>query len=311
MPIPNPLSRRWLKPTLLLAMSGLMVGTLPAQEPPPTEPDPADDPALRAEALNAMGYAMAQQLRLQIGFDDNELAHIFAGMRDAATEQPEPEDFQSKIQLAQTIYRAKMEAFQEVENQRQEAEAAKNSAEAEAFLAELDKDPEITKSPSGLRYTILEPGNKEKVATPTGKVKVHYHGTLIDGTVFDSSVERGEPTEFPVNRVVPGFSEGLQLIGEGGKVKLYLPPDLGYGTRVRPGSKFGPNSLLIFDVEILEVMPEEERPTPTGSRMPPKLPPNLKPPPLPPDLKPPPPPPNMRPPAPPPQPQKRDANPES
>jgi len=86
----------------------------------------------------------------------------------------------------------------------------------------------------------------------TSTVKVHYHGTLIDGTVFDSSVERNEPVEFPLNGVIKGWTEGLQLMTVGSKYKLYIPADLGYGAR--PGASIEPNSVLIFEVELLEIV---------------------------------------------------------
>jgi len=105
------------------------------------------------------------------------------------------------------------------------------------------------KDDSGLFWTVEEAGTAEK-PTVANTVKVHYHGTLLDGTVFDSSVDRGEPIEFPLGRVVPGWQIGIPKFGKGGKGKLIVPPSLGYGSR--PAGKIPPNSVLVFDVELLD-----------------------------------------------------------
>ncbi|MEM1222518.1 MAG: FKBP-type peptidyl-prolyl cis-trans isomerase, partial [Verrucomicrobiota bacterium] len=111
----------------------------------------------------------------------------------------------------------------------------------------------ITKSDSGLCYKILEPGDETR-ATPQDQVLVHYRGTLTDGTVFDSSYDRGQPAQFGVSQVVPGFSEGVQLIGKGGKAKLYIPSELGYGPQVPPGGAIPPNAVLVFDIEMVDIL---------------------------------------------------------
>jgi len=119
----------------------------------------------------------------------------------------------------------------------------------------LDNNPNVKKSPTGLYYEIVEEGSDER-AGPSDSVKVHYQGTLTDGTEFDSSYQRGQPATFPVGGVVPGFGEGVQLVGPGGKVKLYIPGDLGYGPNPPGGSAIPPNGTLIFEVEMIEVNPE-------------------------------------------------------
>ncbi len=106
---------------------------------------------------------------------------------------------------------------------------------------------------SGLQYQIVQEGTGP-APKPTDVVKVHYRGTLLNGTEFDSSYKRNEPIEFPLNRVIPGWTEGLQLMKVGGKARLFVPPDLAYGENP-PGSVIGPNSVLIFDVELLGVTP--------------------------------------------------------
>jgi FKBP-type peptidyl-prolyl cis-trans isomerase FklB len=127
----------------------------------------------------------------------------------------------------------------------------KNKAAGEAFLAENKSKPGVVTLPSGLQYKIITEGTGPK-PTLNDKVKTHYHGTLIDGTVFDSSVERGQPISFPVSGVIKGWTEALQLMPVGSKWKLFLPADLAYGDR-QAGPKIGPNSTLVFDVELIAI----------------------------------------------------------
>lgn len=135
----------------------------------------------------------------------------------------------------------------EMKNQKAEA----NLKAGEKFLEENGKKPGVVVLASGLQYEILTEGTGPK---PTAKDKVtcHYHGTLIDGTVFDSSVRRGQPATFPLNMVIKGWTEGLQLMTVGSKWKFFIPPHLGYGDR-QVSAQIGPNSTLIFDVELLDI----------------------------------------------------------
>jgi FKBP-type peptidyl-prolyl cis-trans isomerase FklB len=126
-----------------------------------------------------------------------------------------------------------------------------SNAEGSAFLAENGKRPEVTTTASGLQYEILTEGNDVK-PVDADKVTVHYTGTLLDGTVFDSSVERGEPASFPLNGVIKGWTEGLQYMGIGAKYKFYIPSDLAYGPR-GAGGQIGPNATLIFEVELISI----------------------------------------------------------
>lgn len=128
---------------------------------------------------------------------------------------------------------------------------SKNKEKGEKFLEENAKRNGVVTLPSGLQYEVLKEGTGVK-PTLDDEVTVHYHGTLIDGVVFDSSVERGQPVTFALNRVIPGWTEGLQLMAEGSKWKLYIPANLAYGTR-GAGSKILPNSALIFEVELISV----------------------------------------------------------
>lgn len=129
--------------------------------------------------------------------------------------------------------------------------AEKAEGEAASYFEELKKNPAVKSTESGLFYEVVEAGSDQK-PKPTDTVKVHYTGKLTDGTVFDSSVQRGEPAEFSLNGVIPGWTEGLQLVGKGGKLKLYIPSKLGYGAQ-GAGGAIPPNATLVFDVELLDI----------------------------------------------------------
>ena len=146
-----------------------------------------------------------------------------------------------------TALQEKMRAAAEAS---QAAEAEKNLTAAKAFLAENGAKEGVTTLPSGLQYKVLTEGTGPKPAV-TDTVTVHYRGKLIDGTEFDSSYSRNQPATFPLNRVIKGWTEGLQLMGEGAKWELYVPPDMGYGER-GAGGKIPPQSALVFEVELLK-----------------------------------------------------------
>jgi len=129
---------------------------------------------------------------------------------------------------------------------------ADNMEEGLKFLAENRSQEGVIELPSGLQYKVLKDGDGE-MPTAADQVKCHYHGTLINGTVFDSSVERGEPATFPVNGVIKGWVEALQLMSTGSKWRLFIPSDLAYGQQ-GAGGAIGPNTALIFDVELLEII---------------------------------------------------------
>ncbi|WP_303920201.1 FKBP-type peptidyl-prolyl cis-trans isomerase [Draconibacterium sediminis] len=136
-----------------------------------------------------------------------------------------------------------------------ERENQANLEEGNKFLEENGKREGVTTTESGLQYEVLTEGTGEKPGE-TDKVRVHYHGTLIDGTVFDSSVDRGEPVVFGVTQVIPGWTEALQLMPVGSKWKVYIPSNLAYGANPRPGGAIEPNMALIFEVELLEIVKE-------------------------------------------------------
>jgi FKBP-type peptidyl-prolyl cis-trans isomerase len=126
-----------------------------------------------------------------------------------------------------------------------------NKAQGTAFLAENTKKPNIKTTPSGLQYEIITAGNGAKSPTATDNVTVHYKGTTLDGSEFDSSYSRGEPATFPLNRVIPGWTEGVQLMTEGAKYRFYIPSELAYGER--GAGPIPPNAALIFDVELIKI----------------------------------------------------------
>lgn len=126
-----------------------------------------------------------------------------------------------------------------------------NQAAGAAFLAENAKKPGVITTASGLQYQMLEEGSGAQ-PTAASNVTVNYRGTTIDGQEFDSSYKRGTPATFPLNRVIAGWTEGLQLVKEGGKIRLFIPSNLAYGAR-QAGPAIGPNSTLLFDVELLKV----------------------------------------------------------
>lgn len=128
-----------------------------------------------------------------------------------------------------------------------------NAAAGEAFLAENGKRVEVKTTPSGLQYEVLTEGDGPRPEA-NDQVEVHYTGKLIDGTVFDSSVDRGMPATFGVTQVIPGWVEALQLMKSGSKWRLFIPSNLAYGPNGAPGSPIGPNATLIFDVELLKVI---------------------------------------------------------
>jgi len=127
-----------------------------------------------------------------------------------------------------------------------------NKAKGVAFLAQNAKKPNIVTTASGLQYEVLTPGTGTKSPSATDEVTVHYKGTTIDGKVFDSSYDRGTPASFPLNRVIPGWTEGVQLMKEGAKYRFYIPSDLAYG-EAGAGQAIGANEVLIFDVELLKI----------------------------------------------------------
>ena len=136
-------------------------------------------------------------------------------------------------------------------NSRNKKAAVENIATGNDFLVQNKANVDVLTTASGLQYQILNKGTGTTHPTASSTVKVHYHGTLLDGTVFDSAVERNEPISFPLNRVIAGWTEGVQLMVEGDKFKFFIPPQLAYGNSA--AGKIQPGSTLIFEVELLKI----------------------------------------------------------
>jgi FKBP-type peptidyl-prolyl cis-trans isomerase FkpA len=185
-----------------------------------------------------------QQKDLGMDFDE---AALKAGFQDGLLDQT---DF-TMTELQDFTREADM-ALQAKQTEKANAAAASNIAEGEAYLATNAQKEGVTVTESGLQYEVLTEGTGASPASATSTVKVHYRGTLLDGTEFDSSYSRGEPATFPLNRVIAGWTEGVQLMKEGAKYRFHIPSGLAYGERAT--GKITPNATLIFDVELLEVI---------------------------------------------------------
>lgn len=240
---------------MALALSGCDAGG--AQAPESAAADAGADAAAGAEgqldddvakATYSLGFTMAENLISNFGDSIDQEAFIL-GVRDRFA------DNERRVSMDEA--RAALNALAQAQAEAMAGQAQENLAAGAAFLAENGAREGVVTLPSGLQYEVLTAAEGEQpLATDT--VTTHYHGTLIDGTVFDSSYDRGEPASFPLNGVIPGWTEALQLMAVGSKWRLYIPPGLAYGEQDR-----GPipaNSTLIFDVELLEIQGRGETP---------------------------------------------------
>ncbi len=194
----------------------------------------------------AIGLDVARNVKTSFDEFDGELfVQGFINGSDSTDVLLEPAD-------AQRVIQAYFQKKQQQQAAERVAAGEKNKEEGEAFLAENKSKDGVQTTESGLQYIVLKEGTGAQ-PTAISNVKVHYHGTLIDGTVFDSSVDRGEPAEFGVSQVIKGWTEGLQLMKEGAKYKFFIPQELAYGANPRPGGAIEPFATLIFDVELIEV----------------------------------------------------------
>lgn len=228
-----------------------------AEAPPtPPEPKPIAPDTAEQKALQALGYQFGREVSLNVGLTEDQMEAIFEGMRRLASGKPPPSDFEKQMAAAKNIMLAKIDAYDKIQ-QKEAGEMAEPNIEAgKAFIAELEKTDNLQKTTSGLYFKMVREGDGDfPIATDT--VKVHYHGTLIDGTEFDSSYSRNQPATFPLNRVIAGWTEGLQLVREGGEIMLYIPSNLGYGNQPR-GGVIKPGDTLVFKVELLEIVSEQE-----------------------------------------------------
>ena len=195
----------------------------------------------------ALGLGIGRQLS-QMGADNLDIDDFAKAIKDIlAGKKPEIDDAE-----AQTL----VKDFFEKQEAKQRAAAAEKFKETkekgEAYLAENAKKEGVVTLPSGLQYQVIKEGNGRR-SKATDKVKCHYEGMLVDGTLFDSSIQRGEPATFPLNGVIKGWTEGLQLMQEGAKYRFFIPYHLGYGEN-GAGASIPPFAALVFDVELIEVV---------------------------------------------------------
>jgi len=235
-----------MKKTLFaLTIAGLVAGCSSAQEAP-------KDPALESNS-EKVSYGMGLVMGERMGNDlpDLQMEQFLQGIQHGnSSDQAQRRMTQEEIQAALMAYQQQL---QEDQAKQIEEVAQKNVDAGNAFLAENAKREGVTTTGSGLQYEVLEAGNGPQPSAGE-TVTVHYTGELLNGEVFDSSRERGEPVSFRLDQVIPGWTEGLQLMNEGARYKLYIPSELAYG----PGGNraIGPNETLVFDVELLAVNPD-------------------------------------------------------
>ncbi len=188
-----------------------------------------------------IGMSMARSVKGQPIEINNEA--MLAGLQDVLNDKP--------AQLEEDVIREAFAAVREEQMEKQKMEAEGAVQVGADYLTENAKKEGVKSTESGLQYEVITAGEGDSPAA-TDTVEVHYHGTLIDGTVFDSSVERGTPAKFPVNRVISGWTEALQLMKVGDKWRLHIPADLAYGAQ-SPSPKIPANSALVFEVELLAI----------------------------------------------------------
>lgn len=232
-------------------------------------PEPAAPPSPE-EIFEVYGWIVADQNNLTaLGMSEAEIAACLRGVTANAKGQPPPDNINEVVQVAQTFLsqRAREVSLRS---------AGPNQEEEAREMAKHDANPAVKKTDSGLRYEIIEPGTGAKPQA-ADTVVAHYTLSFPDGTVKESSrTNDGEPAEFALNRVIPAWTEGLQLIGIGGHIKLYVPSDLGYGPQGSPNG-IPPAKMLVFDVELVNVkpaapgaftLPQPAAPTPTPTPTP-------------------------------------------
>ncbi|WP_036770475.1 peptidylprolyl isomerase [Photorhabdus australis] len=199
--------------------------------------------SIEAQASYGVGLQVGQQL-LESGLQGLEPEALLAGLCDAL-------ESRSPAVPVETLHRALREMHERADGVRRERQQAM-AEEGQKFLAENAQRDGVSTTESGLQFSVLKQGDGA-IPAHTDHVRVHYTGRLIDGTVFDSSVQRGEPAEFPVNGVIAGWIEALTLMPVGSKWELYIPHDLAYGER-GAGASIPPYSALIFEVELLDIL---------------------------------------------------------
>ena len=217
------------------------------------------EPKLDSE-IAKVSYGIGANIGSRFGDDlPLDVDAFSAGVRDAL-EGNELKMSEEDIMATLQSYQQKQLAARQEEA---EAEGQKNLEEAKAFFAENAEKEGVQTTESGLQYIVVEAGDGDKPGADD-TVEVHYKGTLLDGTEFDSSYKRGETVSFPVSGVIPGWTEALQLMSEGAKWKLFIPSDLAYGAG-GAGQMIGPNAALVFEVELIDVVDQDGDPEDSAS----------------------------------------------
>jgi len=201
----------------------------------------ADYKSEKEKLSYAIGVTMGNSLKQQ-KIEDVDPKVIGQAIEDVMTG--------AKLKVTETDMQAAMTAFQQKMLSRQQDAAKAKKSKGDKFRADNKKRKGVTELPNGIQYEVMKDGKGAK-PKKTGKVTVHYHGTLTDGTVFDSSTKRGKPTSFPLNGVIKGWQEILPLMSTGAKWKVVIPPELAYGARGNGG--IGPNETLIFEIELISI----------------------------------------------------------
>ena len=236
------------KMLLALAVSGVALTGCSNQEAQNTQEDSALE-TTDQKISYGMGLVLGQRMRNDL--PDLKMDQFLQGFQHGNSgDESQARLSQEEIQEALMTYQQQL---QEQQASKVEELASKNKEAGEAFLAENAEKEGVETTDSGLQYEVIEEGDGETPAAEDS-VKVHYTGELLSGEVFDSSRERGEPVTFKLEQVIPGWTEGLQLMPEGSRYKLYIPADLAYGQG--GNQRIGPNETLVFDVELLEINPE-------------------------------------------------------
>lgn len=238
---------RFLRRKMLMAFmpTALTISAMAGAQNDKTTPEPVELNTDKDKLSYAVGMQVANSVK-QLS-SDIDIEVFVRAVRDVL-EGKTPAMDQSAVAQAMTN-------LQRQEDAAAQAAADENLKAGEEFLAENAKKEEVKVLDSGLQYEVIEEGTGPTPG-PRDEVLAHYRGTLIDGTEFDSSYSRGQPTKFPVHRVIAGWTEALQLMKEGAKWRLYIPPDLAYGAR-QASEEIPPNSTLIFDIELVEVLGQE------------------------------------------------------